>query len=91
MKRIILMVSLLMPVAAFADGGGGEGVSQKDSAANLQEIKMKIEATKYAEAIKLLKAYIRKDDSSADAYNYLGFSYRKSDSCRRPLRRIKRL
>ena len=39
---------------------------------------MVIEATKYAEAIKLLKANIRKDDSSADAYNYLGFSYRKS-------------
>jgi len=77
MKRIILIVSLLMPVAALAGGGGSEGVSQKASAPNLQEIKMKIEASKYAEAIKLLKAYIREDDSSADAYNYLGFSYRK--------------
>jgi len=78
MKRIILLLSLLIPGAAYAAGGGGGGFSQADSAPNLQEIKQTIDNKNYTDAIKQLKKYIKKDGSSADAYNYLGFSYRKT-------------
>lgn len=78
MKRIILLLSLLIPGALYASGGGGGGFSQRESAPNLQEIKRTIDEKKYPEAINMLKKYIRTDAGSADAYTYLGFSYRKS-------------
>jgi cytochrome c-type biogenesis protein CcmH/NrfG len=62
----------------FASGGGGEGISLRESAPSLQEIKRTIDSHKYPEAISQLKAYIRSDAKNADAYNYLGFSYRKN-------------
>jgi tetratricopeptide (TPR) repeat protein len=62
----------------MASGGGGGGFSQSESAPNLQEIKKTIDNKKYFDAIKQLKTYIKQDSSSADAYTYLGFSYRKS-------------
>jgi Flp pilus assembly protein TadD len=49
-----------------------------ESAPDLREIKKTIDAREYADAIRMLKKYIRSDERSADAYNYLGFSYRKS-------------
>ena len=78
MKRIIMLASLLIPVAAFAAGGGGGGHSRSESPTSLQEIKKKIDDKKYSEAIQLLNVYTAKNSSSADAYNYLGFSYRKT-------------
>jgi Flp pilus assembly protein TadD len=78
MKRIIIVLCMCIPSAVFASGGGGGGFSQAESAPNLQEIKRTIDSAKYLDAIKMLKKYIRKDANSADAYNYLGFSYRKS-------------
>ena len=35
---------------------------------------------KYGEAIKTLQALLEKDGNNADAWNLLGFSYRKSDN-----------
>ncbi len=78
MKRIIILASLLIPVAALAAGGGGGGHSRSESPTSLQEIKKKIDDKKYSESIELLKVYTAKNSSSADAYNYLGFSYRKT-------------
>ncbi len=78
MKRIILLVCLLVPCTVFAAGWGSEGVSRKESTPGLQEIKKTIDSQKYSEAITQLKAFIKKDAKSADAYNLLGFSYRKS-------------
>jgi cytochrome c-type biogenesis protein CcmH/NrfG len=78
MKRTILFLCLLIPCAVFAAGGGGEGISRKESAPSLQEIQKTIDSHKYPEAIAQLKAYIRKDANNADAYNLLGFSYRKN-------------
>jgi cytochrome c-type biogenesis protein CcmH/NrfG len=78
MKRIILLLCLLIPGSLYASGGGSEGFSQRESAPNLQEIKKTIENKKYPEAIKMLKKYIKTDAGSADAYTYLGFSYRKN-------------
>jgi len=78
MKRIVMLFCLLIPGTLYASGGGGEGFSQRESAPNLQEIKKTIDDKKYPEAIKMLKKYIKTDAGSADAYTYLGFSYRKS-------------
>lgn len=78
MKRIVMLAFLLIPSALFASGGGGGGFSEQVSAPNLQEIKQTIDNRKYFDAIKLLKKYIKKDATSADAYTYLGFSYRKT-------------
>lgn len=78
MKRMIILLCLLIPGALYASGGGSEGDSQRESAPNLQEIKKTIDDKNYPEAIKLLKEYIKADAGSADAYTYLGFSYRKN-------------
>lgn len=79
MKRMVIFLCLLIPGALYASGGGGGGgFFQRESPPNLQEIKKTIDDKKYPEAIKLLKKYIKTDSGSADAYNYLGFSYRKS-------------
>ena len=78
MKRIVVLLYILIPSAVFASGGGGEGMSLRESAPSLQEIKMTIDNHNYSEAITQLKSFIRKDGKNADAYNYLGFSYRKS-------------
>ncbi len=78
MKLVTILLCLLIPGALYASGGGGGGFSQRESAPSLQEIKKKIDDKKYPEAITLLKKYIKKDAGSADAYTYLGFSYRKN-------------
>jgi tetratricopeptide (TPR) repeat protein len=78
MKRIIMLVTLLVPVVAFASGGGGGGFSGSESPSSLKEIKKKVDDKKYSEAIGMLNRYTAKDGSSADAYTYLGFCYRKS-------------
>jgi len=78
MKQFVLLLCLLIPCTLFAAGGGGEGISQKESSPSLQEIKKTIDNQKYREAISQLKAFIREDSKNADAYNLLGFSYRKS-------------
>ena len=78
MKRIIFLVCLFFPCAVFASGGGGVGLSQRESAPSLQEIKSVIDGNNYFDAVKMLKKYLKSDPESADAYNYLGFSYRKS-------------
>jgi len=78
MKRIAMLVCLLIPCTVFASGGGGGGFSQRESAPSLQDIKKTIDKNNYSDAIKMLKTYLRSEPGSADAYNYLGFSYRKS-------------
>jgi tetratricopeptide (TPR) repeat protein len=78
MKRILFIICLLLPGVAIASGGGGGGFSQRESAPSLQDIKKTIDKTKYSDAISMLKKYLKTDPGSADAYNYLGFSYRKS-------------
>jgi len=78
MKGIIVLAALLLPTAALASGGGSEGFSGRESAPSLAEIKRTIDSNNYREAIASLKTYLKSDPRSADAYNYLGFSYRKS-------------
>ncbi len=78
MKRLIILLFLFFPGTLFANFGGGGGFSKADSEDSLKEIKQTIEDQKYADAIKMIKKHIKKDANSADAYNYLGFSYRKS-------------
>jgi tetratricopeptide (TPR) repeat protein len=75
---MIMVLCLLIPGAVFAAGGGGGGFSQKESAPSLQKIKRTIDSQKYSEAVTELKSFIKNNPKNADAYNYLGFSYRKS-------------
>jgi tetratricopeptide (TPR) repeat protein len=75
---MIVLMFILIPGTLFAAGGGGEGISLKESAPSLQEIKKTIDGQRYNEAIPQLKSFIKKNAKSADAYNYLGFSYRKN-------------
>jgi Flp pilus assembly protein TadD len=75
---MFMVLCLLIPGAVFAAGGGGGGFSQKESAPSLQEIKRTIDSQKYSEAVTELKLFIKNNPKNADAYNYLGFSYRKS-------------
>ena len=75
MKRII-MACLLIPGSLFASAGGE--FSYLESAPSMQEIKMDIVENKYTEAIPLLKKYLGRNPGSAEAYNYLGYSYRKT-------------
>jgi tetratricopeptide (TPR) repeat protein len=78
MRRIIFMAFLLIPASVFASGGGGGGFSERESAPSLQDIKRTIDKHDYSSAIRSLRTYLKSDPKSADAYNYLGFSYRKS-------------
>jgi len=78
MNKIIITACLLIPTSLFASGGGGGGFTQTESAPSLREIKKTVDKHNYSDAIPMLKKYLLKDPRSADAYNYLGFSYRKS-------------
>lgn len=78
MKRIIIVLCLLIPGMVHASGGGGGGFTQRESTPSLKEIKKTIDSNKYFDAISMLNKYIKKDAGNADAYTYLGFSYRKS-------------
>ena len=78
MKRLLFALCLLVPTALYASGGGGGGYTKKESTPSLQEIKKTVDDKKYPDAIKQLKLFIDKNSNNADAYNYLGFSYRKS-------------
>lgn len=78
MKRFIMFMWLIIPSAVCAAGGGGDGNSGADSTPDLQEIKTMIDNRDYVRAISHLNTYLHHNSNSADAYNYLGFSYRKS-------------
>ncbi|GFO70472.1 hypothetical protein GMLC_40510 [Geomonas limicola] len=82
MKGLFVLAMLAVPAVAVASGGGSEGFSQRESAPSLKEIKQSIDNSRYQEAITSLKKYLKSDPRSADAYNYLGFSYRKTGNLR---------
>jgi Flp pilus assembly protein TadD len=75
MKRMII-ACLLIPGSLFASAGGE--IPSLKSAPSMHEIKMNIVENKYSEAIPLLKKYLGRNPKSAEAYNYLGYSYRKT-------------
>jgi tetratricopeptide (TPR) repeat protein len=75
----VLVVGLLLaagPVLA-AGGGGGGGSRQSTKDTNYTKAEKLIKDGKYADAIPLLDKAIKSNPKSADAYNYLGYSYRQ--------------
>jgi tetratricopeptide (TPR) repeat protein len=73
---LVLVVGLLLAAGpVLAAGGGGTGGSTKDP--NYTQAEKLIKDGKYADAIPLLNKAVKTNPKSADAYNYLGYSYRQ--------------
>ena len=73
---LVLVVGLLLAAGpALAAGGGGGTRSTKDT--NYTQAEKLIKDGKYADAIPLLNKAVKANPKSADAYNYLGYSYRQ--------------
>ena len=81
------LVALLLATPSFAidtpgggDGGGGGGGGNTQTSApatpSLADARALIAAKKWAAAVDALKDIVAADNSDADAYNLLGFSYR---------------
>jgi tetratricopeptide (TPR) repeat protein len=80
MMTTLRVATLLIVLLSLAGGpvlaaGGGGGSSTKDP--NYTKAEQFIEAGKYADAIHLLEKVVAANDKSADAFNYLGYSYRQ--------------
>jgi tetratricopeptide (TPR) repeat protein len=63
--------------AAGGGGGGGGGGSTQSSDPNYTKAVAMVEAGSYSEAIPLLEKVVAAKPDSADAFNYMGYSYRK--------------
>ncbi|MEM7193973.1 MAG: tetratricopeptide repeat protein [Pseudomonadota bacterium] len=79
MKRIFALSSILLFFAtpAFADGGGGFNNSSKVRDVPEEIVKL-VEQQRYERAVSRLKKFTRREKDNADAWNYLGYSYRKT-------------
>jgi len=76
--RFAILLSTVLLLAAepvLAAGGGGGAKSAKDP--NYIKAEELIKIDKYADAVPLLKQVIKADAKNADAFNYLGYSYRQ--------------
>ncbi len=74
---MVLLLSLLSTSVTLAAGEFGSSGGNKSE--NLQKAVKAIEADNYKIAIKLLTKEVDDSPEDADAWNYLGFSYRKSN------------
>jgi tetratricopeptide (TPR) repeat protein len=73
---LVLVVGLLLAAGpVLAAGGGGGTRSTKDT--NYTQAEKLIKDGKYSDAIPLLNKAVKANPKSADAYNYLGYSYRQ--------------
>ncbi len=73
---LVLVVGLLLAAGpVLAAGGGGSRKSTKDT--NYTQAEKLVKDGKYADAIPLLNKAVKANPKSADAYNYLGYSYRQ--------------
>jgi tetratricopeptide (TPR) repeat protein len=69
------------PVPVHADGGGGgreRSASTRTQDPDYAAAVAAITAGEYARAIPLLDSVVRRDGTSADAYNWLGYATRKN-------------
>lgn len=75
MRRILLAASaaamMALPVAAHAAG------SSTSSDVNIGDVKRYVDKGEYSRAIVRGYEYLDENPRSADAYNYIGFSYRQ--------------
>ena len=73
-----LLIAGLTPAPVLAFGSSDSSTSTSSStASDYASAEKKVKAEKYADAIPLLEKVIKADPKNANAYNYLGYSYRK--------------
>lgn len=78
------ILALAMPGLATADGGGGGDGAQQgsrpDKPADPQygDAVKAIKAGKFAQAVPLLEGVVARDDTNADAYNWLAYAIRRN-------------
>jgi tetratricopeptide (TPR) repeat protein len=78
---IALVVALGVPTTARGDGGGRsrpKAVSPKHADPQYTAAVRAIQASKFAEAIPLLEQVVARDQSNADAYNWLAYATRRN-------------
>ncbi len=77
---LVLSISLLLVSGALAERawafGGAAPAAAED--ANFTAGKAAVDAGEWDKAIELMKASIASNPNNADAYNYLGYAYRKN-------------
>ena len=74
---VALVVALGVPTPARGDGGGSsrpKAVSPKHADSQYTAAVRAIQASKFAEAIPLLEQVVARDQSNADAYNWLAYA-----------------
>jgi Flp pilus assembly protein TadD len=77
-RRAIVWLACCAATAAAWGAGGGGGDEALPSSADMQKAVAAIQAARYPEAITLLRAHVARSPNDADAFNWLGFAYRKS-------------
>ena len=86
----VAALAILAAPAAFAAGGQSPSPSAAKAAdGELATAKKAVEDGDWARAIALLKRVVGRDAKNADAYNLLGYSYRKSGDFELALRHYK--
>jgi tetratricopeptide (TPR) repeat protein len=78
---IALVVAVGLPTPAGADGGGGTKparVVPKQTDQGYTAGVRAIQASKFAEAISLLEQVVARDQTNADAYNWLAYATRRN-------------
>jgi Tfp pilus assembly protein PilF len=75
MRRVLLAAGmaaiLAAPVTAYAAG------SSTESNVTIGDVKRSVDRGDYRKAISKAKEYLEENSRSADAYNYIGYSYRQ--------------
>lgn len=87
MKKLMATAILGMALAAspisvsvHAMGGDSDGAPAMKKNSDYDKAVAAVKAKDYNEAARLLLSVVEKEPKNADAYNYLGFSYRKLGS-----------
>ena len=75
---LAMCLGLAWRQALAASGRGGKGASDKPQDPGYAQAKKLVEAGDYAAAVPLLGKAVASDPTNADAFNYLGFSLRKT-------------
>jgi tetratricopeptide (TPR) repeat protein len=94
LRTLAFVVSAALAPPLWAAGGGGSGGSEADSPAKqtgpYKDAMDAIKAERYAQAIPILEKWVAQNNNDADAFNWLGFAYRKSGKLDPAFRAYKR-
>ena len=78
----VLCTLLATPLFAAGGGGGGGGGGGSDDPVKqtgpYKDAMDAIQAERYAQAIPILEKWVARNSSDSDAFNWLGYSYRKT-------------